>query len=329
MQALKAAIDTLDPALVKSYNDAAALKARPPKRSYLDVATPPKLNPGADDSDPGLGPLANAAFTSWGKITDTISDLKTHPEAEGYPTLIKCFEKIFDSLANDNFNLAHTVDSLLGSVNETSSVIKANTASGNIANSIESSAEYKDLVNDTKNSLNEFKLLDLNMGEKIDDHSKLKSKAYEVLNAIPDVKDLLSHASVIPLGKSTTVRNGLNTVAILIKTKSKPIKEKLEKATKAANLKPAFHWPKRIFDNVTKIRAQVLKFKDDKIDMSQHQVMIRPNESGKSLSIYYRSNIQKGKWSILEVVKTPADDSLLKTFKTTQICTSEKKYFSL
>ena len=240
------------------------------------------------------------------------------PISNGLDTI----ENRLSDIARFCFNLSSSHSTLLTRVEKLESTISVNVASGDLVSDIEKSATYKDLCNQTMNSNLLSKIPNLDMGtptkldrpEMID---SIKSKLYETLppNSLKDV-------IITPLSKETHDKEGKNIIPVLLKSKDKDTRFKLDKVIKDNNFALNYHWPKDLVPYIRQIRTKVSKIANDNLNLANKQILVRPSITGKSLYISYRDDFNKP-WITLESVKTPATSSMLKNTKFTQPCVSK------
>ena len=269
-------------------------------------------------------------------MTETKKQLVEHPEHGVANSLCSIFfqgfcslEKALTSVSQLQFDMARELDATKKRSIENNTVIDQNRAGGNLVSSIEKSAAYEKVCADIKTTANYCKVLNIDFETEIKTHPEIVKKARAVLSQTETIRDQINSVQIVPLGNATKMYEGKNSVPILIKTNNKDEKLNLENDIKKAGLKTSFHWPKSIMNSVKSMRTQLSKYHDESIDLRTKQIMIRPSyDSGKKLNISYREmNGENTKWTLLESVKTPVDDILLKQFKGNQICKS--KYFKI
>ena len=222
--------------------------------------------------------------------------------------------KLTFSMASSNAALKERMDKL-------EATISSNVATGDLVSDIERSAKYKDLCNETMNSNLLIKVPNLDLGSSLNSEESplidtIKKKLTDTL-PVNSLKDIV----ITPLAKETVEKNGKFVVPVLLKAKTKIERDSLDKKLKN-HFDTNFHWPKLLFPMVKSIRSQLLEFKDDKMDLTNKQIMIRPSSTGRSLTISLREGF-KNKWQLLESVKTPAPQTLLDDTKFTQPCRSK------
>ncbi len=286
-----------------------------------------------DNSD--LGPFTTRAFEHWSLVTEVMSQAdivfnKAHPNHAVFESV----KQVLNSASGLQFAMANELDMLKKKGNDQGSVIDKHTevldknrAGGNIVTNVERSTAYQKSCEEMKNSGTLCKVLNIDFGTELKNSSEITTKAKEILNSNNDIKGVIQDAQVIPLGKATTLRDGKHSIPILIKTQTKENRDKVEKEIKKAGYSSAYHWPKNALSHITSMRNQLKTFKNDTIDLTEKQIMIRPViTTGKKLNIYYRE-INTSKWNLLETVNTPVNNELLSQFKGEQICKSN--YFIL
>lgn len=280
------------------------------------------------------------AMDHWDVVTKSMADTKKqlieHPD-HGVPNslcsiFLKGFcnlEKALTSVSQLQFEMALDLDTTKKISLKNNTVIDQNRAGGNIVSSVEKSSSYEKVCNEIKTTANYCKVLNIDFETELKTHPDIVKKARDVLSQTDCIKDQINSVQIVPLGNTTKLYDGKNSVPILLKTNNKEEKLNLEREIKKVGLKTSFHWPKSVMNYVKSIRSQVCKYHDENIDLRQKQIMIRPSyDSGKNIIISYRDgNIENSKWSFLESVKTPVDENLLKQFKSDQICKS--KYFKI
>ncbi len=325
---------------VPTFADVIA-KHLPERRGSISKRPRQELENEASDAkncpkdNPDFGPFTTQAFEHWSLVTDVMSQAdivfnKDHPNH----AIFESIKQVLNSASNLQFAMASELDILKKKGNDHSSVIEQHTevldknrAGGNLVSSVERSTAYQKACDDMKSTGTLCKVLDIDFGTQLNDSSEIAKKAKEILNSKDGIKGVLKDAQVIPLGKTTTLREGKHSIPILIKSQTKENRDRVEKEIKNAGFSSAFHWPKNALNHIISMRNQLKTFKDDKIDLTKMQIMIRPVFStGKKLNIYYRE-VNTTKWNILESVNTPVNTDLLSQFKGEQICKS--KYFML
>ncbi len=287
-----------------------------------------KSCPGEPPKDPGT--YTDRAFEHWQLVTNVISTADSSLKVgDPFFALFNSLKQVLNSSSALHFDMAKELDSLKQKDASHEEVLAKNRAGGNLVNSVEKSAAYDKACEELKNSGNLIKVLNLDFGEELKSSSEITKKAREILNNISSIKNDLDSAQIISLGKETKVHSNKNTVPILIKSKTRDTRDRIEKAVKSEGYSSPFHWPKIMVGQISKIREQVKVYKDEKIDLNNRLIMIRPSlETGKRINIYYGEEIDgKKKWTLLDSVKTPVNDALLKQFKGEQICKSN--FFTL
>ncbi len=278
--------------------------------------------------DPGT--YTDRAFEHWKLVTNVISTAdSTIKTGDPLFALFNSLKQVLNSSSALQFDMAKELDSLKQKDACHEEVLSKNRAGGNLVNSVEKSAAYDKACDELKNSGNLVKVLNLDFGTEVKTSTEISKKAREILNNIGSIKNDIDSVQIISLGKETKVHNNKHTVPILIKSKTRDTRDRIEKAVKNEGYSSPFHWPKSMVDQISKIREQVKRYKDEKIDLNNRFIMIRPSlETGKRINIYYGEEIDgKKKWNLLESVKTPVNDALLKQFKGEQICKS--RFFTL
>ena len=314
---------------------AAALSGSKPRDRSRSISISKSSKRGHSESSE-FPSYVDQAFETWSKLSASMTSVKKTIEDNfgGEDTLgpqvlkgLSLLEECLNGVANMSFQMASDFDKIKDLSLKHDTVIEKNCAGGNIVNKVEKSTLYANSCKELKESANHCKILNLDLEENISSHSDIAKKAREILSRSDNIKDRLKNMQIVPLGKSTILKNNCHSVPILLKTKSHEDKAFVEKSLKNEGYKCAYHWPKTLFKSIQQIRSQVSTFKNDEIDLTGKQIMVRPsNESGKNLNISYRDN-NTSKWLFLETVKTPASDELLEKFQTKQLCTSN--YFVL
>jgi hypothetical protein len=291
--------------------------------------------------DPPYEPsYVSKAMDHWGIVTKSMTDTKKqlveHPDHGVANSLCSIFfkgfcdlEKALTSVSQLQFDMAKDLDSTKSMSLKNNSVIDQNRAGGNIVSSVEKSSAYEKVCTEIKTTANYCKVLNIDFETELKTHTDIVQKARDILNQAENIKEQINSVQIVPLGNSTKLYEGKNSVPILIKTSNKEEKLNLESEIKNAGLKTSFHWPKSIMKHVKSIRSQLANYHDETIDLRTQQIMIRPSyDTGKNLNISYRAEGgANSKWTLLETVKTPVEDNLLKQFKGSQICKS--KYFKI
>jgi hypothetical protein len=205
---------------------------------------------------------------------------------------------------------------------------RCKTTGGIITDQVERSAAYEKDCLELASSTLATKIFGVDLETAQNDQDKIVTQAKLVLsNKSNGVRDAISKVKVVALGKTSSVRNNVNTCPILCKSSSKATKAKLEKELKTAGFSVAYHWPRNAIDNINKIRSQLIKHKTAELDLTDKQIMIRPSqETGRNLFISYRAVGEK-EWTLLERVRTPVEKKLLEKYSAKQLCTS--KYFTI
>ena len=314
----------------------------PSKRARSDDENHPNNSPNRNKSslEPGY---QNLSLEYWLIVTNSMKELKGKIEKLGKDNslgedknflspIIKGFsvlEKSLTDLAEVSFTMARDVDSVCGRVDKLENIIKGNKASGDIVSKVEKSAAYNDSCKEVKNTELQAKVFNIDLGDKTSGNFNIVSKVKAKLGIS---SGNLGNVIIIPLRKESyesKISNELTiqTVPILFKAKSKDDKIKLDNLLREKSLKSSFHWPKDMIKPVKSIHAQMTNYKEGGIDLTNKQILIRPNfECGKFLIISTRPNTG-GKWTKFISVKTPADSELVKKFKDSQPCHSA--YFTL
>lgn len=285
----------------------------------------------------------NKTFDNFVSITGVISNIRSELDKQStsktgtkstnekflspISSAISELESKLTDLAGMFFDLASDHDELKHSVFEMQNTIKSNKVSGDLVSNTEQSATYKGLCEEVEKSMVTSKIQNLDLGcQKSGTHSEMteavKSKLKEFQPPIP-LRDVV----ITPLSKSTIIKDEKHLIPILLKTKNRDQKFNLDTTLKANDLNPSFHWPKDLVPMIKDMRKKLGEFKNDELELATKQIMIRPAQSGKTLTISYRPLTPGAKWTFLENVKIPAtNDFLLKT-GFSQPCIS--KYFKL
>lgn len=275
------------------------------------------------------------AFKTWTNLGTALSvvkkDLEDNFNEEGSIgcQVLKGFsllEKCLNDVSEMSFEMAKDLDKLKNKSIEHDSVIEKNCAGGNIVNKVENSTAYKNSCNELKDTNYQCKVLNIDLEQQLSNPSDIAKKAREILNKTPQISDRLKNIQVIPLGKTTIIKDNCHSAPILLKAKNIDDKTFVEKALKREGYNCAFHWPKTMFKTIHQIRSQVSTFENEDLNLKGKQIMVRPLESGKKITISYREP-NTSKWTVLDTVKTPASEDLLEKFNAQQICTS--KFFIL
>lgn len=222
--------------------------------------------------------------------------------------------KLTFSMASSNLELKERLDKL-------EATIASNVATGDLVSDIEKSAKYKDFCNETMNCNLLTKVPNLDLGSSVDGKGTpildvIKQKLNNTLPA-----NTLKDITITPLAKETVEKSGKFVVPVLFKANSKAEKDALEKVLRN-HFDTNFHWPKMLFPIVKDIRNQLSVTKNEKIDLTNKQILIRPSSTGRSLTVSYREGFNS-KWQLLESIKTPAPKSFLDNTKFTQPCVSK------
>jgi hypothetical protein len=287
------------------------------------------------------------AFKHWKDVTDWVDAVEvkskelptTEPLAIFLTEIIGGLKIILNRNAELDFYQAKKLDKLseaqvkqglgMERIERVESVIeRSKTTGGIITDQVERSAAYDKDCLELASSTLATKIFGVDLETAQDDQDKIVTQAKLVLsNKSNGVRDVISKVKVVALGKTSSVRNNVNTCPILCKSSSKATKAKLEKELKTAGFSVAYHWPRNAVDNINKIRTQLIKYKTAELDLTDKQIMIRPShETGRNLFISYRTVGDK-EWTLLERVRTPVEKKLLEKYASKQLCTS--KYFSL
>ena len=247
-----------------------------------------------NDKDKFISPIKNWLYELESKLTDVA--------------------KLTFSMASSNVVLKERLDKL-------EATIASNVATGDLVSDIEKSAKYKDFCNETMNSNLLIKVPNLDLGSSVNSEETpiLDSIKKKLANTLPEnaLKDIV----ITSLAKETVEKDGKFVVPVLLKAKTKTERDSLDKIIKN-HYDTNFHWPKMLFPIVKSIRSQMLELKNEKIDLTNKQIMIRPSSTGRSLTISFRDGFRT-KWQLLESIKTPAPKSLLENTKFTQPCSSK------
>ena len=300
--------------------------------SFRPRANSKRIREGSDSDSQPPSDIVERAMINWQNVTSTMESLEKKADNGGSDqetakSLVSELSPILNDTAELLMLLARKIGGLERAADSTKATLTKNVVCGNLSNSVETSVAYKKCCEDLKATATQCKIIDLDFGASLNEHGEIVKKARESLEEIEDLKDIMPKVQIIPLAKQTTVRNGKNTIPFIVKTKSKEDRAMIVKQTNKIGLKTPFHWPKTILEEVTKMRAQISSFKDEKIDLTNKHILIRPNtETGKSLFISYREKESNSPWIHLQNVKVPADSKLFAQFKQ-QPCNSE--YFNL
>lgn len=231
------------------------------------------------------------------------------------------------SMAKSQDKLVEEKNGLIARIEKLESTISVNVASGDLVSEIDKSATYKDLCNQTMNANLLSKIPNLDLGVAVNEPREalvetIKKKLNETLPP-----NTLDNVVITPLAKETRIDNeGKNIIPVLFKSKDKDNRSALEKALRDRNFNINFHWPKDLVPIIKKIRGKVANIENNELNLKNKQILVRPSFTGKSLSISYRDGFNKP-WALLEFVKTPATNEMLKNTSFVQPCTS--KYFKL
>lgn len=323
-------METLKPTLTFAEAAATARRGSVSKRSRSAYEAPEAIPPPlGKNTDPGT--YTSRAFDHWQLVTDVLDKAnaefqKDHPQL----AIFEGIRSVLNSAASLQFDMAKRLDDLgekgvaqRDVIDRHAEVLERNCAGGNIVNTVEKSSAYDKSCTELKESGNLCKVFELDFGSNFNSTTEIVKKAKEILENTVGLKSELKDAQIFPLGKKTTEKNDKHSVPILIKLKNKDNRDRVEKLVKGAGYQTAFHWPKNIMQHITCMRNQLKTFKNDKLDLSDKQIMIRPSfTTGRKLNIHYRKKDEK-KWTLLESVLTPADDALVRQFKGEQVCKSE------
>ena len=276
-------------------------------RADLDKQTWNKNNTTKADKDKFLTPISNGLDI----LEKRLSDIGNF-----------CF-----SMAKSHDKLVEEKNGLIARMEKLESTISVNVASGDLVSEIDKSATYKDLCNQTMNSnlLSKIPNLDLGVAVSVPREALVETIKKKLNETLPP--NTLDNVVITPLAKETRIDNeGKNIIPVLFKSKDKENRSALEKALKNRNFNINFHWPKELVPIIKKIRVKVANIENNELNLKNKQILVRPSFTGKSLSISYREDFNKS-WELLEFVKTPATNEMLKNTSFIQPCTS--KYFKL
>ncbi len=230
-------------------------------------------------------------------------------------------ESKLTDVARLTFSMAASNAVMKERLDKIEATIACNVATGDLVSDIERSAKYKDFCDETMNSNLLIKVPNLELGasENGEELPILDTIKKKLANTLPEnsLKDII----ITPLAKKTIEKDGKFVIPILLKAKTKTERDSLDKKLKN-HFDTNFHWPKPLFPIVKSIRSQMLELKNEKIDLTNKQIMIRPSSTGRSLTISFRDGFRT-KWQLLESVKTPAPKFLLDNTKFTQPCNSK------
>ena len=300
--------------------------------TFRPRANSKRIREGSDSDFQPPSDIVERAMINWQNVTSTMESLEKKADNMGSDqetakSLVSKLSPILNDTAELLMLLARKVGGLEKAADSTKATLTKNVVCGNLVNSVETSVAYKKCCEDLKATATQCKIIDLDFGANLKEHGEIVKKAKESLEEIAELKDIIAKAQIIPLAKQTTLRNGKNTIPFIVKTKSKEDRAMVVKEVSKSGLKTPFHWPKSIVDDITKIRVQLSNYKNEKIDLTDKHILIRPNtETGKSLFISYREKDSNKPWIHLQNVKVPADSKLVSQFKQ-QPCYSE--YFKL
>lgn len=248
--------------------------------------------------------------TSGGKLCEVLGDV-----FEG-------MEKEYNSMANIVAKMGERIDMLEKNGSNYKDILCKNVVGGNIALETVDCKAYSDVCDKVKESAITTKIFGLDLGNRTEGRGEVLKKSREALEKV----DLNTKGGkIFPLGNSTQIRDGTHTIPILVVSKTKSEKIELERGVREKGLMAAFHWPKEIVPSITKIREDVKKIKlDGGLNMAEMDILIRPSETGKSITISYRKKSDRsnggrggnrGQWSILDTVRTPAPSELVNQLK--------------
>ena len=224
-------------------------------------------------------------------------------------------EKMMTDLSKYVFGMSDNQIRMNKRIESLEATIAVNVATGDLVSDIERSASYKDLCNETMLASLASKVPNLDLGVKVDAESdisiteKVRTKLTSTLT--PKV---LSDVVITPLAKETLEKDNKFTVPVLLKAKTKQGKVALDKALRAKGLDLNFHWPKQLFPIIKSLREKYKAFKNDDIDLTSKQILIRPSVTGKSIMVSYRAGMGTN-WTFLESFKTPATKEMLENTK--------------
>ena len=248
--------------------------------------------------------------TSGGKLCEVLGDV-----FEG-------MEKEYNSMANIVAKMGERIDMLEKNGSNYKDILCKNVVGGNIALETVDCKAYSDVCDKVKESAITTKIFGLDLGNRTEGRGEVLKKSREALEKV----DLNTKGGkIFPLGNSTQIRDGTHSIPILVVSKTKSEKIELERGVREKGLMAAFHWPKEIVPSITKIREDVKKIKlDGGLNMAEMDILIRPSETGKSITISYRKKSDRsnggrggnrGQWSILDTVRTPAPSELVNQLK--------------
>ena len=265
-----------------------------------------------------------------GKMNDELNKVENSGNGElirGVMAVFKTLEFNLNGISDTIFNLEEKVDWLMVKDSAVTNMINSNVGGGNLVDDLEKSKSYETLCKEMADSTLITKVYGVDLGEEVKGRDNLIKNSKKILEG-GENKIHLRGATIAPLAQNSQLRDGVHTVPILVISKNKEDKKTVDMTIRERKYKTACHWPKSIVPEITKIRNQLKVVKDDNIDLTAMDILIRPHATGKSLTIRYRSSAKRsGAWTFLESVKTPSHHELALQFNGFQPCQS--KYFKL
>ena len=288
-------------------------------------------------SEEGGDKGGQSARHRWGNIAETMGKVNaelTKVKNEGNGELVKgvmaaiqTLEFNLNGISDTIFDLEETVDYLVKRDGEMSNFLESNVSGGNLVHELEKSKSYENLCKEMAESALITKVFGVDLGEEVKGRDKLIKASKKVLEG-DEKKIHLGGATIVPLAQNSQLRDDVHTVPILITSKSREEKKKIDVNIRDRKYRIACHWPKSILPEINSMRDQLKLVNDGDIDLRAMDILIRPHVTGNSLTISYRSSEKRsGLWTFLESVKTPSDRELVAKFNGHQPCQS--KYFQL
>ncbi len=230
------------------------------------------------------------------------------------------------------FTMSKELDTLTKKVTEVETTVNKNKATGDLVSKIQDAAAYKKICSELQNSDLQTKIYNFGLGKSVEGHREVTNEVKTTLGN-SSLSAITKSATVTILSKSTKYINGIHSVPILLKCKTKNDQIDLEKNVRQQGYNTAFHWPKELIEPVKNIRDQLITFKSevDNIDMTNSHILIRPNfETGRSLQILTRPSDPNSdrRWKTWFTCPTPAPLELAKNFGNEQPA-NKTKFFKI
>ena len=129
--------------------------------------------------------------------------------------------------------------------------------------------------------------------------------------------DTVRNAKIRYLGREPKPYNGTKSLPVLIEFESIEKKRSFDKETRTNIQDPtfriAYEWPSDLHKNIKDWRKNVAKFKDSEHDLTNKQILFRPNKNCTKIEILYRLPSDK-KWSFFKSFLTPVNQEKSKNF---------------